>query len=450
MPTNTYVALRTTTVGTAVSSVVFDLTGITGYTDLVLVSSNITTSSGAGFAAMQFNGDTGSNYGNTYMTGTGSTASSGRATGSVIYFIGDTDTTNATMAVTHINNYSNTTTYKPVISRCGYASSTTQLITSSWIGTPAAITSITLTCNANFNTGCTFSLYGIAATSVGAKATGGDIYTDSLYYYHVFDSSSVFTPSTSLSCEYLVVAGGGGGGKANQSEGYSGGGGAGGLRSATATLSATNYTVTVGAGGSGSSANTSKGTNGVASSFNALATTGGGGGCSSQNPGLFTGSTGGSGGGSGGTYGPAAGNAGGYSPVEGYAGGQGDAAGSAGGGGGAGGVGQNGTTVKGGDGGVGSSSYSAWVSATGIGQIISGISYIAGGGGGSFYAGSSAVIGVGGAGGGGAAGNSGATPVNGIANTGSGGGAAGSSGSTNGATGGNGASGVVIVRYLKA
>ena len=62
----------------------------------------------------------------------------------------------------------------------------------------------------------------------------------------------------SLTCDYLVIAGGGGGGNA--------GGGAGGYRSATTqTLTAQNYTVTIGAGGSGSTS-----TNGSDSVFIAI------------------------------------------------------------------------------------------------------------------------------------------------------------------------------------
>ena len=45
MATNTYVALKTTTVtGSAAASVDFDLTGITGYTDLVVIANIKSTS----------------------------------------------------------------------------------------------------------------------------------------------------------------------------------------------------------------------------------------------------------------------------------------------------------------------------------------------------------------------------------------------------------------------
>lgn len=441
MATNTYTALRTTTVSSAVSSVTLDLTGITGYKDLVLVSSNVTTSSGGGFVSMRFNGDTGNNYGNTYMTGSSTTASSGRNTGSVIYIIGDTDTTNPTMGVTHINNYSNATTYKPVISRCGYPSSTTQLLTSTWIGTPAAITSITLTCNANFNTGCTFSLYGIKAWAdeTTPKATGGYVYSDSTYWYHSFPFSGTFTPNQSITADYVVIGGGGAGGN-----NIGGGGGAGGYRTATSqSLTATGYTVTVGAGGGDS-------TSGSASSFNGLAVTGGGKGGGANANGTAGGSGGGGGGGSS-AGGSGAGNSGSYSPVEGFAGGTGSAGSGgnrSGGGGGAGGVGSNFNTTAGrcGDGGAGTNALSSWLLATGIGESFESSIYVAGGGGGGNQNNGNGP-GFGGIGGGGI-GGFGLNGVSGKVSTGGGGGGGGND-LTNGFSGGNGGSGVVIVRYAK-
>jgi hypothetical protein len=101
-----------------------------------------------------------------------------------------------------------------------------------------------------------------------------------------------------------------------------------------------------------------------------------------------------------------------------------------------GGSGQDGQTVntsneKAGNGGIGTSAYSAWGIATGTGQLSGGIRYYAGGGAGQRTTGLNNQNGTGGLGGGGSTGSSGA------ANTGGGG------------SGGNGTggSGIVIVRY---
>ena len=73
---NTYVALRTETLATAASSVTFSLSGISGYTDLVIVGAGSLAT--AGTLAIQFNGDTTSNYSRTEVYGDGSSAASYR------------------------------------------------------------------------------------------------------------------------------------------------------------------------------------------------------------------------------------------------------------------------------------------------------------------------------------------------------------------------------------
>ena len=89
-------------------------------------------------------------------------------------------------------------------------------------------------------------------SSSGSKATGGIVFQDATYYYHVFNSTGTFVPSAALSSvHYLNVAGGGGGGS-----GRAGGGGAGGYLtnisgSAVSMVSGTTYTITVGSGGAG-------------------------------------------------------------------------------------------------------------------------------------------------------------------------------------------------------
>lgn len=450
MATNTYVALDTKTIGTAVSSVTFSSIP-SGYTDLVLVATAQGASGSPQNLLFQVNGDTGTNYSSTWLTGNGTAASSSRLstrTNGLFDIAGYAPIgSNYNNVIAQFNNYSNSTTNKTILSRANSAATGVDAVVSLWRNT-AAITSITIYFSSNnIAVGSTFTIYGIANASVGAKATGGIISSDSQYYYHTFIGNGTFTPTQSLTCDYLVVAGGAGGGGGNPNN-TGGGGGAGGLRSTVGatggggsletplSLTATAYTVTVGAGGAGGVASTtqppmSRGTNGSNSVFSTITSTGGGGGGASGNT-IRTGASGGSGGGGTGNGGTNAGGAG--TTNQGYAGGEGrtDEAtyrntGGGGGAGAAGGV----IAVGVGGGGTGG---------TGIATSISGTStFYAGGGGGSLS------INNGGNGGGGQGSVSGSTPGAGAPNTGGGGGG-GSLSTTNGGAGG---SGIVIIRYAK-
>ena len=467
MATNTYTALLTQTLSTAAASVTFNSIP-QGYTDLVLVANM--RGSGASFNNMtypliQFNGDTGTNYSYTSLfarnTGSSDTAVSERATNvNGIKTLANTSVVFSPNII-HIQNYSNTTTFKTVLNRGAGANGTTAVDgtlanVGLWRNT-TAITSVTLTLSGtglNFVVGSNFSLYGIASASVGAKATGGIISSDANYFYHTFAASGNFVPTQSLTCDYLVVAGGGGGGANNA--GYNaggGGGGAGGLRStvgvtggggslesALSLLGSTNYTVTIGAGGAGVAQTASNpsnvSNNGNNSVFGSITSIGGGAGglSSSQSSQSQNGATGGSGGGAG-AFDTRSSTGGTGTTNQGYAGGNVTAvSGNYGGagGGGAGVVGVNNAGISSGtNGGIG------------ITTNISGTStYYAGGGGGGGY---NTTGGTGGTGGGGNGGYNGSGPANGVTNTGGGGGGSGFTGATSGAGG----SGIVIIRYPK-
>jgi len=441
MATNTYVALNKVTVsGTSTNTITFNSISST-YTDLVVVASAGATATGCGIS-YQVNGDTSSIYSVTALRGNGATASSFRQTGNnqvVVSNVSEPPTTGAGTYIINFQNYSNTNTYKTSISRGNAAAAGVDTFVGLWRST-AAITSITLLISGgNYNSGSTFSLYGIAAQPTPtAKATGGTIvYGADGYTYHTFTSTGTFTPLSSLTADILVVAGGAGGGGT-----VGGGGGAGGLLGFTnQSLSATGYTCTVGAGGTGSTTNTNFGGNGVNSQFGALtAAIGGGGGVGIDGG---TGSTGGSGGGGSGLGGtPGNGTSG-----QGYGGGTGGGQLGAGGGG-AGAIG--GSYAQYGAGGVGSSAYSSWGAATFAGQNVNGTYYFAGGGGGgtNSQAGGNAntVLNVGGYGGGGRGGtDNGPGVATGTANTGGAGGGGRGNGSYAGASGG---SGIIIVRYV--
>jgi len=436
MATNTYVALDKVTVGTAVSTLT--LSSISqGYTDLVLIA-NLLPASSARFK-MQVNGDTGSNYSYTVLTGNGTAASSGReSTINNFNFYWNGIPSGWSNYTINLQNYSNTTTYKTVLMRGNSTAVETFAQACLWRST-AAITSITLFSSVGtFDVGSTFSLYGIKSQEASAYATGGMVTSDSTYWYHTFLSSGTFTPKQSLTADVLVIAGGGGGSSGGGSGGQ-GAGGAGGVLAFASQALSSSYSVTVGAGGAaGTQPAGTAGTSGVDSQFGALTASAGGGGGGRG----AAGSSGGSGGG-GGTSIQAGGAA---SPS-----GQGNAGGSAGvnsggGGGGSGAIGSNGIAGAGGTGGAGVNTVTNWGSlaalftATGLG--VSG--YIAGGGGGGSYL---VAGGTGGSGGGTNGSNSG-TATNAAANTGSGAGGAGNDGSSSG-SGGTGGSGVVIVRYAK-
>lgn len=160
---NTYEAIATTT-GTGSSGTISFTSIPSTYTDLVIVC-NFTNASAAN-VYMTFNSDSGSNYSRTWLTGNGTTASSGR--GSVPYLNNDA-TISSTPATTIINimNYANTTTYKTSLVRHSLASGEALAEVILWRGSTGsaaqAITSVQIIGTTNFTTTSVFSLYGIKA-----------------------------------------------------------------------------------------------------------------------------------------------------------------------------------------------------------------------------------------------------------------------------------------------
>ena len=452
-----YVLLETITVGEAgASSVTFNNIPQTGYTDLKIVCSARTVSSGPqANMLLTLNGTTTAYY-DKALAGNGSSASS------------FSDSNNSSMAAAYVNTSGTTTNtfgnyevYIPNFTSSNYKSFSVDSVVENnatsavaatltaglWQNT-AAITSVSFAGGSNFVQYSTFSLYGLAAVGttpvIAPYASGGDIIqTDGTYWYHAFLSSGTFTPAKGLSCDVLVVAGGGGGGYQQGA-----GAGAGGLLAFTSQGLASNtaQTVTIGAGGVGGTSSTKYGTNGGDSQFGSLTLVKGGGYGGAS--GAVSGNTGGSGGGawvasssSGGSATSGQGNAGGSS-ASGTTG--------AGGGGGAGAAGQTGqASYNGGAGGIGY--YSTLTDGAGavlnVGQLSSGHYYFAGGGGGGANGFGGSSSGAGGLGGGAAGTNSDTLPSAGTPNTG-GGGAGGGQGSTAPVNGGSkGGAGIVIVRY---
>jgi hypothetical protein len=161
--TGTYSLIDSTTLGSAQSSVTFSSIPAT-FTDLVLVvAGTVNTNS---YFALRLNSDTGNNYSNTEMDGNGTAASSNRNTNNSYMYNGSILTTQ-TNVINQIQDYSNTTTNKTVLTRSNNAGSIVKVSVGLWRST-AAITSIECsTAGANtFSSGSTFKLYGIEAGNI--------------------------------------------------------------------------------------------------------------------------------------------------------------------------------------------------------------------------------------------------------------------------------------------
>jgi hypothetical protein len=164
--TVTYDKIATTTLGSASASVEFSTISGT-YTDLVLVINILGFSDPDYSAALRFNSDTGTNYSLTNLYGNGTSSGNDRTLNAAqIQCYGKAvGVPNAVSSgITHIQNYSNTTTYKTALTRWGAAGSGLNANVGLWRNT-AAITSITIIgLNSNtFSTGSMFTLYGIKA-----------------------------------------------------------------------------------------------------------------------------------------------------------------------------------------------------------------------------------------------------------------------------------------------
>jgi hypothetical protein len=163
---STYTPIATTTLTSAQTGITF--TGISSaYTDLILVLRLISLGGGA-LRYQVGNGsiDTGANYSATFLTGSGSAASSDRTSNAnFVNILRLTGT--GTSPATHIfqfQNYSNTTTYKTILGRTSQSQYEVGANVGLWRST-SAINQIYIyeSVSSNMNTGTTATLYGIAA-----------------------------------------------------------------------------------------------------------------------------------------------------------------------------------------------------------------------------------------------------------------------------------------------
>jgi aspartate 1-decarboxylase len=157
----TYEPIQTTSLPSGGTSVTFSSIPQT-YTDLVLVINSIISSGDDGHG-LQFNSDTAGNYSSTGLGGTGSAAYSYRGSNS-IKIDGGRVGTSWSSSIFYINNYSNATTFKTILSQGNSTSSYVQLNGALWRNTSAISTiAVSVFNNQTMSAGSTFTLYGIKA-----------------------------------------------------------------------------------------------------------------------------------------------------------------------------------------------------------------------------------------------------------------------------------------------
>ena len=160
----TYEKIASNTLGSGVTSVTFSSVS-SAYTDIILVCNITNTTSQTLYA--RFNGDTATNYSATYMYGDGSSASSSRQTTNDKLLLGAVaaglSSTNPTVFISNIQNYSNTTTNKTVLTRASLASGEVDAVVGRWASTAAISTILIYPSGGTLQTGSTFTLYGIKA-----------------------------------------------------------------------------------------------------------------------------------------------------------------------------------------------------------------------------------------------------------------------------------------------
>jgi len=159
---NTYEAIATQTLGSAAASVTFS--SIPGtYTDLVIVFNGGITSAPDDMR-LEFNANT-TGYSATLLRGDGSAVISARATGETAIpwttYLGSGSA--GSVSITHVQNYSNTTTFKTVLSRGNVAASYVSATVGLWRNTSAITSCKLIAGSSTFLSGSTFSLYGVTA-----------------------------------------------------------------------------------------------------------------------------------------------------------------------------------------------------------------------------------------------------------------------------------------------
>tara|TARA_R110000822_G_scaffold169678_1_gene309632 strand:+ start:630 stop:1124 length:495 start_codon:yes stop_codon:yes gene_type:complete len=163
MATPTYEAIATNTLVSPSATVTFSSIAA-DWTDLVIVQT-FPNNEIYGYTTFRYNGDTSSNYSLTTVYGY-STATSGREANVTFIRLGTSSYMSNSNTITHIQNYSNTTTYKTSISRYNFGQTNGSpkdvgATVGMWRETDA-ISSIELSISSGtYAAGSTFTLYGV-------------------------------------------------------------------------------------------------------------------------------------------------------------------------------------------------------------------------------------------------------------------------------------------------
>jgi hypothetical protein len=169
MPTQTYTPIARQVLESTTGNVTFSFIPST-YTDLVLVTNGAVTSGTANWVFQVGDGsiDTGSNYSELNLWGTGAAAQAARGdsqTNILLNSYGYLDTVFRANVICNIMNYSNTTTYKNILTRANNSDNGVHVGVGLWRST-SAINTIKIAASAStFVIGSTFTLYGIKAGS---------------------------------------------------------------------------------------------------------------------------------------------------------------------------------------------------------------------------------------------------------------------------------------------
>ena len=163
--TTTYEKIATTTLGSDTATITFS--SISGaYTDLVvsLVAGQSATLNDS--FLLKVNGDSGNNYSDTYVIGTGSSAISGAITNNGSIGYGDLGGTAITAQfIFNFMSYSNTNTYKTILTRYNSLQKGRTVASVSLWRSTSAITSIQFSFSGSdlLKAGTTATIYGIKA-----------------------------------------------------------------------------------------------------------------------------------------------------------------------------------------------------------------------------------------------------------------------------------------------
>jgi hypothetical protein len=161
---NTYEAIATTTLSSTATNITFSSIPAT-YTDLIIVGTFSFNSSDRAF--IWFNGDTGSNYSQTFLYGNGTSALSTRNANYDAGYIDNVASAGSgdnNLSIMHFMNYANTTTYKTTLIRTNHIQQDVSAEVMLWRST-SAINQIAFrgASGGSFAIGSVFSLYGIKA-----------------------------------------------------------------------------------------------------------------------------------------------------------------------------------------------------------------------------------------------------------------------------------------------